>query len=148
MPTVQGEGNIPPSEIRAREIECTTCCRTPARVHTRLPASAQEWKGTLGMSHNCSSVTSVLRGLGCNVLYKRWYCILNTGDLYLSPPQKANAVKKPETKCYHIVQKHYNDPTRSLHTRHVKLVHSKTNRMRERETENNSKLQDLSLHHC
>lgn len=91
-----------------------------------LPASAQEWKGTLGMSHNCSSVTSVLRGLGCNVLYKRWYCILDTGDLYLSPPQKANAVKKPETKCYHIVQKHYNDPTCSLHTRHVKLVHSKT----------------------
>ena len=43
-----------------REMECTTCCRTPARVHTRLPASAQEWKGTLGMSHNSSLFLSYL----------------------------------------------------------------------------------------
>lgn len=49
------------------------------------------------------SVTSGLHGPGCNVLDKRWHCILNTGDLYPSPPQKANAVKKPETRCYHIV---------------------------------------------
>lgn len=58
----------------------------------------REWVTTAA----CASVTSVLRGLGCNVLYKCWYCILNTGDLYPSPPQRANAVK-PETKCYHIV---------------------------------------------